>query len=171
MPIAILIGPSAGGRSSVGEQISNALDVRLVEMEHVVHDITGMEYELLTLQKAPAEIAGHLREAQERLWASESVVTLVPLALEDEAIADTVGRAVAGGVPLIALTADMTTLARRNGLNAPRSLALGQPRKWFADMVRVQREKYLSLGAKEYDTGNAPAKQIAEKVLADFALQ
>ena len=171
LPKAIIVGPSGGGRTAVGEALSSAIGIELVEMEDVVESKLEIPYSSVALTVAGSELTKHLRDAQAQMWTSGAVVTLLPSALSDDQIYAAIALARESGVPLIAVTADISTLARRNGLNAPRSLALGQSRKWFSDLVRAHQEQYEMLGAVEIDTSRRTAAEVAQLVCSQFALQ
>lgn len=170
-PLLVMVSPSGGGRTSVGGEIAHKLKVPFTEMERAVELQAGERFELITVSRSAEEVAGLLLDAAHSALETEGIVTLVPSALEAGSVRVTLEELLGSGVPLVAVTADITTLARRNGLNAPRSLAMGQPRKWFNDMVKAHRDDYLSVGATEFTTTNMDAAEVADQIIEHFALQ
>ena len=171
VPKVVLVGPSGGGRSSVAAALADRLGLAVRETEDVLEESQGAAFAQLALALDGDDLKEAIGSAAARSLTESAVVTLVPSALEDDAVFEQLRRLGEEGVPIAAITADLNVLVRRVGLNAPRSAALGQPRKWFREFVAAQRERYLELGAVEFDTGRMDADQVAERIAQRFALQ
>ncbi len=170
-PRIVLVGPSSGGRTSVGSELAEAMGVTFVETEDVLEQIHGLPFARLALELDGEHLKEAIAEASLRVLDEDAVVSLVPSALEIPEVRERMTELRGSSVPLVAVTAELSVLARRVGLNVPRSAALGQPRKWFRDFVVAQREGYLDLGASEFDTGACLPGQVARQVIREFALQ
>jgi shikimate kinase len=66
----------------------------------------------------------------------------------------------------VELVADTGEIARREGLNAPRSVALGAPRAMLARMARELREVYREFADVSVDTGGVAPEEVRDRVLA-----
>lgn len=170
-PVVILVGATGSGRTLVGRALATQLNTTVVETEDVIEAQTGQTLAELALADEPERFREQVRSAATAALGSSGVVTLLPSAVGDPKVAELMAEAGATGSVLVALTADLTTLARRTGLNAPRSAALGQPRRWFGDHVRVLVEQYSALGAVEISTVDRDPAEVATEICQRFALQ
>ncbi|MBF0696421.1 shikimate kinase [Actinomyces bowdenii] len=71
----------------------------------------------------------------------------------------------AGGGRVVALGAQGRVLASRNGLNAPRSVALGPVHHQFISMLRQREEACRALAETVIDTSTTSPEQAARRVL------
>ena len=61
-------------------------------------------------------------------------------------------------------------LAVRNGLNAPRSIALGTPNATFAALKKRREEELRPLAAVEIDTSEATPEESAAAIIRELGL-
>lgn len=170
-PVLILLGPSSSGRTSVGNALARLLEAPFVETEDVLQSALSTSFSRLALNTGADELSELVQAAAAEQLKLAAIVSLLPSALESDSVTATIAELSSRGIPLVAVSAETATLVRRSGLNAPRSAALGQPRKWFGDFVRSHRERYRDLGASEFDTTNADPQAVAEEIVAKFGLQ
>lgn len=76
-------------------------------------------------------------------------------------------RLTAGGGRVVALTASARRLAGRNGLDAPRSVALGNVHHTFMQMLRAREAACRELASLNLDTTDTTPEQAAASVLRE----
>lgn len=170
---AVLVGAMGAGRTSVGRELASKLGVQLSETEDVVAAAVDVPFSTFVLRAGGAELSQTVVGcAHRQLGPGEParVVTLVPSALADESIRERLLALSQQHVPVVALDAPGSELARRSGLGAPRSLALGQPRGMFQRMVAELREQFLAVGATEVSTMGRVPEEVAAQLVQEFTL-
>lgn len=169
-PLVVILGPTGSGRTTVGAELARLLDADFSETEDLVHLRTGDSVRDLALQEDSARFNAAVGAAALEQLSGGGVVSLLPSAVSLPEVSERLMDLRDRGVPLVSLTADLSTLARRAGLNAPRSTSLGQPRFWFSQLVAKLKEDCASVGAREFDTSRRDAAQTAAVITEVFAL-
>ncbi|WP_127842099.1 shikimate kinase [Actinomyces wuliandei] len=168
--LVVLLGPPGAGCSSVGHALAQATgrvltDLRTtVARELGVHPSTALvEVPEERYREAEARCAcAVLREAQERYPAA--VLALGSGCLDREEVRAAVARTRGSGGCVVALLARARALAARNGLDAPRSIALGDVHRQFTHMLRQREQVCRALADVVVDTTGTTPCQAAERV-------
>lgn len=169
-PALVLLGVAGAGKSTVGRLVADSLGVALVETDDLVSHESGLSVAQLVVSQDP-----RLGDLQRRAGlaalapggvAAGAVVTLGASLPGDAEVAQALAAARALGSRVVELVVDTAEISRREGLNAPRSVALGAPRALLTRMVRELRGVYAPFVDVSVDTvGVAPAT-LAGQVLA-----
>lgn len=169
-PAVVIVGPLGSGRTSVGAALADLLGVPLMETEDCVAADLAMPFDRAILSLDQPAVAAAVEAAAIRQLSDAGeprVVTLLPSAAVDQILEELASIA----VPVVALTAPIAELARRVGLNAPRSAGLGQPRAVFAQMVKRLEELYRPVVRAEFSTEGRAPHTVAIEIMDRFALQ
>lgn len=171
-PAVVLVGVTGSGKSTVGRLLADALGVPLVETDALVARETGLSVGQLVVSQDPRLSDAQRRAALVALapggQGSGGVVTLGASLPSDPVVASALRVARSRGARVVELVVDTSEIVRREGLNAPRSVALGAPRAMLTHMTRQLRAVYAPLVDVSLDTvGVAPAT-LAGAVLASL---
>lgn len=169
-PALVLVGVSGAGKSTVGRLLADRLGVALVETDDLIAAATGLSVGALVVSRDPRLPDLQRRAALDALApggiGAGGVVTLGASMPTDPEVARALDVAHEGGAQVVELVVDTAELARREGLNAPRSVALGAPRSMLTRMIRSLRATYARVADRSLDTvGVAPAT-VAGDILA-----
>ncbi len=167
-PLVVLVGVSGAGKTTIGRLVADRLGVGLVETDDLVARETGLSVGQLIISGDPRLPDLQTRGALEALSVggpgTDGVVTLGASLPAQDKIARAIEVARSSGALVVELVADTAEIARREGLNAPRSVALGAPRAMLTTMIRSLREVYARVADLSVDTvGVAPAV-VADRV-------
>lgn len=169
-PLLILLGVSGSGKTSVGRILAEELGVELVEADELVEDLLGAPIGRLVIRRDPRLPDARRRAALDLLEREGVIATLGASQIEDEATLRALREAKSRGARIVELGADISDIARREGLNAPRSVGLGAPRAMLAMMVRDLRAKYADVADSSVETGGAEPRAIAGRILEECRL-
>ena len=160
----VLIGPPGAGCTSVGRALARATGAPFADLAAVVAAELGSAPELALVaagerryRRVEADAArALLEEARQR----GGVVALGSGCLADDAVRALL-RPLAAGGRVVALTASARRLAGRNGLDAPRSVALGNVHRAFVQMLRDREALCRELASSTLDTTDTTPEQAA----------
>lgn len=155
-PLVALVGPTGAGRSSVGRALAAELDCPLTETE----DLLPAPVSELVLSD-PEQASELIIAAGREQLVCGGVVTLLPSAAMDVQLLEQYRQQ---NVPLVYLSCDISELARRANLGAPRTTALGTPRAMFAHMVRDFEEAVTQQVQLVVPTGGSTPEQVAATI-------
>ena len=160
----VLIGPPGAGCTSVGRALARATSVPFADLAAVVAAELGTAPELALVaagerryRRVEADAARALLEEARRRG---GVVALGSGCLADDAVRALL-RPLAAGGRVVALTASARRLAGRNGLDAPRSVALGNVHRAFVQMLRDREALCRELASSTLDTTDTTPEQAA----------
>ncbi|MBW3070222.1 MULTISPECIES: shikimate kinase [unclassified Actinomyces] len=164
----VLIGAPGAGCSSVGRALADATGMPLLDLGQETAAALGTAPEL-ALVAVPEERYRRTERATAR-WAlaqaaGGAVIALGSGCLSDDGVRTALTRARAEGACLVHLTATPRRLATRNGLDAPRSVALGNVHQAFTRMLREREEACARVGAEVVDTTDTTPAQAAAAIL------
>ncbi|MDO4900891.1 shikimate kinase [Actinomyces sp.] len=166
----VLLGVPGAGCSSVGRVLADTRGAALFDVGQETARALGTTPEL-ALVAVPEEryrqtLASTALKAILRAEQEGAVVALGSGCLSDQAVQDALVRATAAGVRLVHLTASVRRLATRNGMDAPRSVALGNVRQTFTRMLRERESACARTGAAAVDTTDTTPAQAAAVIAA-----
>lgn len=160
----VLIGPPGAGCTSVGRALARATGAPFADLAAVVAAELGTGPELALVaagerryRRVEADAARALLEEARRRG---GVVALGSGCLADDAVRALL-RPLAAGGGVVALTASTRRLAGRNGLDAPRSVALGNVHHVFAQMLRAREALCRELASSTLDTTDTTPERAA----------
>jgi len=169
-PRVVLLGVSGAGKSTVGRLVADRLGVDLVETDDLVAEQTNLSVGQLVVSQDPRLPGAQRRAALVALApggrGSGAVVTLGASLPQDPEVARALAAARIAGTRVVELVADTAEIARREGLNAPRSVALGAPRALLTQMIRRLRDVYAPLTDVSVETPGVGPDTLAERVVA-----
>ena len=164
----VLIGPPGAGCTSVGRALARATGAPFADLAAVVAAELGTGPELALVaagerryRRVEADAARALLEEARRRG---GVVALGSGCLADDAVRALLRPLTAGG-RVVALTASARRLAGRNGLDAPRSVALGNVHRAFVQMLRAREALCRELASSTLDTTDTTPEQAAAAAL------
>ena len=160
----VLIGPPGAGCTSVGRALARATGAPFADLTAVVAAELGSAPELALVaagerryRRVEADAARALLEEARRRG---GVVALGSGCLADDAVRALL-RPLAAGGRVVALTASARRLAGRNGLDAPRSVALGNVHRAFVQMLRDREALCRELASSTLDTTDTTPERAA----------
>ena len=164
-PRLVLIGPSGSGKSTVGALLAARLGVALHETDDEAAASLGSTMAALVVRRDP-RLAGARRErAIAALAGPEGVTVLGPSMPADPRVAAALARAREEGATVVWLEAGISTVSRRMGLGAPRSVGLGAPRAALRAMMEEARAHYAAVADSSVATDSLTPAQVADSVL------
>ncbi|MCL3789211.1 shikimate kinase [Actinomyces sp. 186855] len=166
----VLLGAPGAGCSSVAHALGRDLGLPVRDLGAAVADRLGVPEALALVavgeeryRRAEAEAACSLLAAP-----AGTVTALGSGCLADAGVRSALERARAAGARTVLLTATTRRLATRNGLDAPRSVALGNVHHAFTQMLHARQDLCLrSAGAEAVvvdTTSTTPAQAAAEAI-------
>lgn len=165
-PLVVLIGPPGAGKSAVGPLLATRLGVDFRDTDADVAQAAGKpagdifiqdgEDAFRELERAAAASALDERSA---LRSCGGVVALGSGAVLDEQI-----QQLLHGLPVVYLSADFSTVARRTGLDRPRVVVPGNPRGRLRAMLTERDELYQRLAGLTVETDDLDPEELAEAI-------
>lgn len=170
VPALVLLGVSGAGKSTVGRLLSEMLDRPLCEADDYVMSESGMSVAELVIAGDPRLDALRRQAAARVLSACGAIVTLGASQIEDPDTLCRIQQAKSQGTRVVELRADIADIARREGMNRPRSLALGAPRAMLARMIRTLEEHYAHVADSSVDTSGVTPHEVASLIARECTL-
>lgn len=168
----VLLGVPGAGCSSVGRALADATGLPLFDVGQETATALGTLPEL-ALVAVPEERYRSVETATARRALAQAaggtVIALGSGCLDDYGVQTSLAQARADGACLVHLTATPRRLATRNGLDAPRSVALGNVHQAFTRMLREREEACARVGSVVVDTTETTPQQAAALVLERVA--
>jgi len=164
----VIIGPPGAGCSSVGRAVGAAEGLPVLDLGRSVADelATSPDLALVAVpegeyRRVEARVALDLLD---RAQAEGAVVALGSGCLGDPRLRDRLERLRPGDYA-VALTCATRVLATRNGLDAPRSVALGTVHHQFVQMLHERQARCRELADVVVDTTSTTPRQAGEQVI------
>ncbi|MGH3162944.1 MAG: shikimate kinase [Streptosporangiaceae bacterium] len=166
-PLVVLIGPPGAGKSAVGPLLADRLGVEFRDTDAEVGTAAGKPVGDIFIENGEEAF----REL-ERSAAAGALGALREhggvLALGSGAVLDTGIQALLGGLPVIYLSADFGTVARRIGLDRPRVVVPGNPRGMLRTMLDERDAIYQRLAAITVPTDDMDPAELADRIAAEI---
>ena len=172
----ILIGPPGAGCSSVARAVGSAQGLPVLDLGRLVADELGTRPDLALVavpeteyRRVEADTAVRLLE---RAQTGSVVVALGSGCLEATGVRQGLERlslADRGTHHVVSLTCATRVLATRNGLDAPRSVALGTIHHQFVQMLHERQAQCRDLADVVIDTTTTTPDEAGEKVMSAVA--
>ena len=169
----ILIGPPGAGCSCVAQAIGGAQGLTVLDLGRLVADELGTRPDLALVAVPETEYrrieAGTAERLLERAETGGLVVALGSGCLEATGVRQGLERlrlANRGTHHVVSLTCATRVLATRNGLDAPRSVALGTIHHQFVQMLHERQARCQDLADVVIDTTSTTPDEACEKVMS-----
>jgi len=170
----ILIGPPGAGCSSVARAIGSAQGLPVLDLGQLVADELGTHPDLALVAVPEPEYRRVEADTAERLLERAETGSVV-VALGSGCLGATGVRqglerlrlASSRAHRVVALISATRALATRNGLDAPRSVALGTIHHQFVQMLHERQAQCRDLADVVIDTTATTPDEAAEKVMSD----
>ena len=167
-PLVVLIGPPGAGKSAVGPLLADRLGVEFHDTDAEVGAAAGKPVSDIFIENGEDAF----REL-ERSAVSSAVGALRTsggvLALGSGAVLDAGVQALLDGLPVVYLSAEFGTVARRIGLDRPRVVVPGNPRGRLRTMLDERDAIYQRLAAVTVPTDDLDPAGLADQIAAEVA--
>ena len=164
----VLIGPPGAGKSAVGPLLADRLGVEFRDTDADVGAAAGKPVSDIFIENGEEAF----REL-ERAAVTRALGTLREhggvLALGSGAVLDTGVQSLLADLPIIYLSADFGTIARRIGLDRPRVVVPGNPRGRLRAMLDERDAIYQRLAAATVPTDDLDPDELADQIAARIA--
>lgn len=169
MSALVLLGPPGAGCSAVAQALAATGHGPCLDLAQTVALDLGVQPEAALAvvgesryRQAESAAARHLLE---RLSAAGGVLALGSGCLADAQVRTVLSRLRKDGAQVVALRASVRCLARRNGLDAPRSVALGTVHHVFTQMLREREATCAELADRVVDTTDTSPQEAAARIV------
>ena len=163
----VLIGPPGAGKSAVGPLLADRLGVEFRDTDAEVGAAAGKPVSDIFIENG--------EEAFRELERSAVTTALGALrsrggvlALGSGAVLDSGVQALLEGLPVVYLSADFGTVARRVGLDRPRVVVPGNPRGRLRTMLGERDAIYQRLAAITVPTDDLDPGELADQIAAEI---
>ena len=167
MPQVILIGPPGSGKSTVGKALAKALQVKFIDSDRVVENMTGKKISEIFIDQGESAFRDFEFEAlTASLVLSSAVLSLgggAPISIRaQDALA-------AAGIPIVFLDVSLAVAAPRVGFNRDRPLLLGNPRAQWQSLYSVRRPIYEKLATLTIKVDSMKVAHIVHEIAEAIA--
>ena len=165
VPGLVLVGVSGAGKTAVGHAIASLTGMHLVETDDLVECQSGKSVAQLIIEGTGDVEQVRAECALRALSSAGAIVTVGASQIENEAVASKLQRLNDQGATIVELYADVSEVARREGLNKPRSVGLGAPRAMLRLMIANLHEKYSEIANVLVDTRGKTLDEVSRTVI------
>ncbi len=162
-PLVILVGPPGAGKSAVGPLLADRLGVEFRDTDADVGAAVGKPVSDIFVEDGEEAF----REL-ERAVATSALDAVRQhggvLALGSGAVLDAGIRRMLDGLPVVYLSAEFGTVARRIGLDRPRVVVPGNPRGRLRAMLNERDAIYQRLAAVSVPTDDLDPDELADEI-------
>lgn len=162
----IIIGVSGAGKATLAGEISSRLGLPVFDSENEVAACLGENPATYLVRAGEQAYEEAFKAAASKILENEGIIVLEPGVTREAEIQEKIVQRRETDALVVELFADTSTLMRRTGLNAPRSVALGPMRKMLTELVAQYRSEYEGLAHLVIDTSLSKPQYIADRVLA-----
>ena len=167
VPLVVLIGPPGAGKSAVGPLLADLLGVEFRDTDAEVGAAAGKPVSDIFIEN------GEEAFRQLELQAAASALGALRahggvLALGSGAVLDAGIQRLLDGLPVVYLSADFGTVARRIGLDRPRVVIPGNPRGRLRAMLTERDAIYQRLAAVTVPTDDLDPDELADQIAAEI---
>lgn len=166
----IILGVSGSGKTEVGRYLAEYLSLEFVDADDKVEERLGMPLASAVISNFGDYEDAH-REVTRQILAScasssPAIYALAPSpSVTDEALTSLKDCAQEGCL-VVELSADISEVSRRMGLNAPRSVALGAPRAMLTKMIAATHQAHASVSNVNVNTVGRSIADIGQEIVA-----
>jgi shikimate kinase len=167
-PLVVLIGPPGAGKTAVGPLVAARLGVPFRDTDAEVGAAAGKPVSDIFVENGEEAFRALEREAAVRALDEHGALREQGgvLALGSGAVLDDEIRRLLEGLPVVYLSADFATIARRVGLDRPRVVVPGNPRGRLRAMLAERDPLYQGLAAVTVPTDDLDPEELADQIAA-----
>ena len=166
-PLVVLIGPPGAGKSAVGPLLADRLGVEFRDTDAEVGAAAGKPVSDIFIENGEEAFRRlELQAATSALGALRAHGGV--LALGSGAVLDAGVQRLLDGLPVVYLSADFGTVARRVGLDRPRVVIPGNPRGRLRAMLTERDAIYQRLAAVTVATDDLDPDELADQIAAEI---
>jgi len=166
-PVVVLIGPPGAGKSAVGPLLADRLGVEFRDTDADIGAAAGKPVGDIFIENGEEAFRELERSAaagdQGALRARGGVLALGSGAVLDPGIGNLLD-----GLPVVYLSAEFGTVARRIGLDRPRVVVPGNPRGRLRAMLDEREPIYARLAAVTIPTDDLEPDELADQIAAEI---
>ncbi len=168
-PVVVLIGPPGAGKSAVGPLLADRLGVEFRDTDADVGTAAGKPVGDIFIENGEAAFRELERAAVTRALGEQAALRSRGgvLALGSGAVLDPAVQALLDGLPVVYLSADFGTVARRIGFDRPRVVIPGNPRGQLRAMLDERDAIYARLAAVTVPTDDLDPDELADRIAAE----
>ena len=164
-PLVVLIGPPGAGKTEVGPLVAARLGVPFRDTDAEVGAAAGKPVSDIFIENGEEAFRALEREAAARAL-DELREQGGVLALGSGAVLDDQILPLLQGLPVVYLSADFVTIARRVGLDRPRVVVPGNPRGRLRAMLAERHPLYERLAVVTVPTDDLDLEELADQIAA-----
>ncbi|MDO5729113.1 MAG: shikimate kinase [Actinomycetaceae bacterium] len=166
MPGIVILGVSGAGKSAVAVELGALTGLEVVESVDLVEKNTGVDASTLLVREGESAFENACQIAAMEALETDGIVVLSAGIARSAIVLERLIDLKSQGILLVELYADLATLMRRTGLNAPRAVGLGPTRRMLSALVDEYREQYARCEPMTIDTSLMRAQHVAERIFA-----
>jgi shikimate kinase len=168
-PAVVLIGPPGAGKSAVGPLLADRLGVEFTDTDADVGVAAGKPVADIFIENGEDTFRDLERAAVARALGGQGALRARGgvLALGSGAILDPGIEDLLDGLPVVYLSADFGTVARRIGLDRPRVVVPGNPRGQLRTMLGERDAIYTRLAAIAVPTDDLDPDELADRIAVE----
>jgi len=169
-PLVVLIGPPGAGKSAVGPRLADRLGVAFRDTDAEVGATAGKPVSDIFIENGEEAFRELEQEAVARALGEHSELREHGgvLALGSGAVLDDGIQRLLAGLPVVYLSAEFGTVARRIGLDRPRVVVPGNPRGRLRAMLGERDGIYRRLAAVTVPTDDLDPDEVADQIAAEI---
>lgn len=168
-PVVVLIGPPGAGKSAVGPLLADRLGVPFADTDADVGATAGKPPGDIFIENGEEAFRELERAAVTRVLGAQGTLRTRGgvLALGSGAVTDPGVRELLDGLPVVYLSAEFGTVARRIGLDKPRVVVPGNPRGRLRAMLDERDAIYARLAKVTVPTDDLDPDELADQIAAE----
>ena len=169
-PVVVLIGPPGAGKSAVGPLLADRLGVEFADTDADVGAAAGKPPGDIFIENGEDAFRALERAAVARALGDQGALRARGgvLALGSGAVTDPGVQDLLDGLPVVYLSAEFGTVARRIGLDKPRIVVPGNPRGRLRAMLDERDALYARLAQVTVPTDDLDPDELADQIAAEI---
>ena len=158
----ILIGPPGSGKSSVGKELANLMNLRHIDTDSLIETKVGKRIADIFLEDGESKFREIEREVVlDSLNLENAVISLGGGSILDSEVA----ARLRNESNVVYLEVSISNAAPRVGFNTDRPLLVANPRQQWLKLMEARKSIYEELGSKQISTDNRKPKEIAKELV------
>lgn len=158
----ILIGPPGSGKSSVGKELANLMNLQHIDTDSLIETKVGKRIADIFLEDGESKFREIEREVVlDSLNLENAVISLGGGSILDSEVA----ARLRNESNVVYLEVSISNAAPRVGFNTDRPLLVANPRQQWLKLMEARKSIYEELGSKQISTDNRKPKEIAKELM------
>ena len=161
-PVLVLVGPPGSGKSTIGRMSARRLGVGFRDTDADIVETAGKPIGEIFIDDGEEHFRRLEEQAVDRALREHDGV----LSLGGGAVLSATTRQRLAGHEVVLLDVDLSSAARRVGLNRDRPLLALNPRATLATLLRERMPLYLEVASRVVKTSDTSPGQVVDAVLS-----